>query len=210
MKPNLFRSISDSLAETFPLLPRIRRSFIGLLMFCILFFSIGLSESDGINIPVKSVLDGPYHNRTVTTYPSGVVKLGGQFKITNPVLMDRIFLPAVTTDLDMLALLFLAIVSIIFIWITPKLQTQHLFRKDISNAIRLLGYLLMLHGIMNIYRVIQYAPVRIETLTNHQFTSMRSFPIIQWAELYFALVVIALAGLYKRGMKLQQEQDLTV
>jgi hypothetical protein len=210
MNLHFIRSIYDSLGETFPLLPRIRRSFIGLLMFCILFLSIGLSESDGINMPVKSVLDGQYDNQIVATYPSGVVKLGGQFTITNPVFMDRIFLPAVTTDLDMLALLFIAIASIIVIWITPKLQTQHLFRKDISNAIRLLGYLIMLHGVLNIYRIIQYAPARIEALTNHQFTSMRSFPVMQWAELYFALVVIALAGLYKRGMKLQEEQDLTV
>src|SRR6187402_1540336 len=109
MNLHFIRSIFDSLGETFPLLPRIRRSFIGLLMLCILFLSIGLSESDGINMPVKSVLDGQYDNRIVATYPSGVVKLGGQFTIANPVLMDRIFLPSVTTDLDMLALLFLAI-----------------------------------------------------------------------------------------------------
>jgi hypothetical protein len=210
MKPNLFRSIYNSLGETFPILPRIRRSFIGLLMLCIIFLSIGLSESDSITMPVKSVFYGQYDNRIVATYPSGVVKLGGQFTIANPVLMDRIFLPSLAIDIDMLTLLFIAIASIIVIWITPKLQTQHLFRKDISNALRLLGYLIMLHGVISIYSIIQYIPARIESLTNHQFTSMRSYPIIQSAELYFALVVIALAGLYERGMKLQEEQDLTV
>jgi hypothetical protein len=210
MKPNLFRSIYDSLGEQFPLLPRVRRSFIGLLLFCILFFSIGFWNGNGITIPVKPVENGRFANQSIATYATGTVTLSGYFTITNPGVTEKILLPNQTTDVDLFTLLFLAIVSVIVILVTPKLFQQNLFRKDISNSIRLLGYLTIFHSTANILRTSYYAPLTIESLTNNEFTTHRGFPITSYAELYFALALIALAGVYKRGIKLQEEQDLTV
>jgi hypothetical protein len=68
----------------------------------------------------------------------------------------------------------------------------------------------MIHGVINIYRTVKYIPDKIELLTHHEFTSIRSFPIMIWAELYFSLVILAIAGMYQRGIQLQEEQDLTV
>jgi hypothetical protein len=210
MKPNLFRSINDALAEKFPLLPRIRRSFYGLLMFCCVFLAIGISP-ESITIPVKPLEGGRYYNQPITIYQSSHVGLGGQFTITNPGFVDSLMLPNLTTDLDMITLIFLAIASIIIIIMVPKLHQQNLFRKDISNYIRLLGYLIIVHGVLSIYRGGYYVPLRIEALTNKEFTAQHhSFPLLFYAELYFALIVIALAGFYERGLKLQEEQDLTV
>jgi len=209
MKPNLFRSISGSLAQQFPLLPRIRRSFYGLLCFCCIFIVIGLSESEGLTIPVTPVKDGRFDKVPVARYLENTVT-GGQLTIKYPGIIDRIMLSDKTSDLDMVTLLFLAVASIIIIWIVPKLQQEHLFRKDISQAIRLLGYLLMLHGLFSIYRNVSYMPGKIESLTNNEFTSRVSVLLLTWAEFYFALVVIAISNVYKRGVKLQQEQDLTV
>jgi hypothetical protein len=205
-----FCSLTDKIAEKFPLLPRIRRSFWGLLLFCILFITIGISNNDGITLAVKPVEYSRYANQGVTSYHAGAVTLGGYFTISNPGLFDKIFLPESTSGLDLFTLLFMAIGSGIIIWMVPKLQQQNLFRKDISNAIGLLGYLLMLHGIISIYRMVSYAPHEIESLTRNEFTTQKTFPIMLWAELYFSLVVIALAHIYQRGMKLQEEQDLTV
>ncbi|MEO8174267.1 MAG: DUF2975 domain-containing protein [Sediminibacterium sp.] len=210
MKPNLFRSISNALAESFPILPRIRRSFIGLLMFCILFLSIGISQSNGITVPVKPMPTTKYANQQVAVYTHGVVSSAGQLNITHPGMIERILLPNLTTDLDMLTLLFLALASIIIILVVPKLQQQHLFRKDISNYIRALGYLVALHGLLTFYRNAVYAHQKIEALTNNEFTSFNPSALLIWTELYFSMVIIALAGLYRRGIKLQQEQDLTV
>jgi hypothetical protein len=67
-----------------------------------------------------------------------------------------------------------------------------------------------LHSTVNILRTSYYAPHTIETLTNNEFTTHKGFPITAYAELYFSLAIIAIAGMYKRGMKLQEEQDLTV
>jgi hypothetical protein len=211
MKPNLFRSISNALAESFPILSRIKRSFFGLLMFCIVFFLIGIGKSEGITVPVKPMPNTHYNNQQIATYAEGSVKLAGQFTITNPGIIESILMPNLTTDLDLLTLIFLAIASIVIILILPKLQDQNLFRKDISNYIRLLGYLLILHGFLTCYRTIFYAPDKIEMLTNNEFTSYgASVPLLIYAELYFSMVIIALAGFYQRCIKLQQEQDLTV
>jgi hypothetical protein len=94
--------------------------------------------------------------------------------------------------------------------IVPKVYQQNLFRKDISLAIRLLGYLAMVHAFVSIYTKFSYTPNTIEALTNNEFTCSPAIPFLICAEFYFALVIIALAGFYKRGIKLQEEQDLTV
>ena len=210
MKPNPFRSIYNALAEEFPLLPRIRRSFIGLLMMCIIFGLIGLTRTEGTTVSVKPAENGPYANRPVCDYEAGHVQLSGYFQITHPSFFQKLLLPDAVHSIDLFFLLFMAIGSIIIILIVPKLQQQNLFRKDISNSIRLLGYLIMLHGILSIYRITMYVPEQIEQLTNNEFTTSVPFPIFIWAELYFSLVVLALGSMYKRGIQLQEEQDLTV
>ena len=209
MNPNLFRSISNSLAEQFPLLPRIRRSFIGLLMFCCTLLLIGLTE-ENITVSVEPIENSPYAHHQITAYASGKVQLSGQLIIQHTNLLERLLLSDANSKFDFIALLFMAIGSVIIILIVPKLHQQNLFRKDISNSIRLSGYLLMLHGCLNIYRTLIYIPEKIELLTHHEFTSHRAFPILIGAELYFSLVVLALAGMYQRGIKLQEELDLTV
>lgn len=210
MKPNLFRSTSNSLAEQFPLLPRIRRSFIGLLLFCLLFLVIGIADNNTISVSVKPLENSSYFNQPVTTYEAGHITLNGQFIISHPTVIEKILLPDTDTGLDILTLLFLSVISLIIILFIPKLHQQNLFRKDISNGIRLLGYLIMFHGIFSIYRTIQYVPEKIKLLTHNEFTSIHNFPILIMAELYFSLIVIALGGMYQRGIKLQQEQDLTI
>lgn len=209
MNPNLFRSISNSLAEQFPLLPRIRRSFIGLLMFCCIFLWIGLS-GENITVSVEPIETSPYSHHQIVAYTSGKVQLSGQLTIQHTTLLERLLLSDAKDKFDFFTMLFLAMGSVIIILIIPKLHQQNLFRKDISHSIRLLGYLLMLHGCLSIYRALIYIPEKIELLTHHEFTGYRSFPIIVFAELYFSLIILALAGMYQRGIKLQEELDLTV
>lgn len=207
MKPHLFRSIYNALGERFPLLPRIRRSFWGLLMFCVMFLLVGLSN-DTISIQVKPTGGIHYKEQPVFQYPNAVVA-PGRLTISDPGFQEIILLQTFG-GVDMITLIFLAIGSIIIIWMAPKLYQQNLFRKDISNAIRAIGYLMILHGIASILRTNYYTPLITEKLTHNEFTSEVSFPIMVSAEWYFSLIVIALAGMYQRGMKLQEEQDLTV
>jgi hypothetical protein len=212
MKPNLFRSISNSLAESFPILPRIKQTFTGLLIFCIVFLLLGIIAGDGITVPVKPMPKSKYADVEVATYNTGSVSSIGDLHIPNPGILEKVLLSNFTTkELDMITPLFLAIASIIILLIVPKLQQGNLFRKDISNYIRVLGYLMAAHGFLIFYVIQFYAPSKIEAITNNEFTSFKpSFPLFLYAETYFSLVVIALAGFYQRGIKLQEEQDLTV
>ena len=210
MKPNLFHYISKSLADSFPILPRIRRSFIGLLFFCILALAVDLTEGEGLTIAIKPLKNGPYQNQPVTNYAAGTVHLQGSFTIYHPTIAQKFLFPGSLSGLDFGTLLFMMTVCILILLIVPKLQQQYIFRKDISHFIRILGYLMMLHGVFSIFRTVGYIPNEIERLTNAEFTSQHDFPILIWAELYVSLLVISLAGFYKKGIQLQEEQDLTV
>lgn len=210
MQPNLFRSISLSLAEQFPLLPRIRRSFIGLLLFCLLMLFLDLSGDKGISVNVQPTDTSPYLNRNITAYPGGTVHLQGQLTITHPTLTQTLLFPGNVTGLDIGTLLCLTVACVIIIFTVPKLGKQHLFRKDITDSFRLLGFLLMFHAIFSLYRTISYLPEEVEQLTNHAFTSIRHFPLMIWLELYVSLILLVTASLYKKGIRLQEEQDLTI
>lgn len=210
MNPNLFRSISRSLAESFPLLPRIRRSFWGLLLFCSIFLLLDLSADKGASVTIKPVNDTHYQNPTITKYPAGAIQTQGLFTLDHPTIVQRLLFPGPFTSIDFATLLFMCIASVIMIRIIPKLENQSVFREDITRYIRILGYLLMLHGIFTIYRTIEYIPREIERLTGQEYTGITHFPILIGAELYVSLVVLALAGFYKKGIELQKEQDLTI
>jgi hypothetical protein len=210
MKPNLFRSISNALAETFPLLPRIRRSFWGLLLFCALLMLLDLSSETGVSVVVKPITDSVTVVRPVVTYPSGNIQSQGLLTLDHPTLIQRLMFPGPFTDIDCVTLLCMGLASIIIILIVPKLQQHTVFRKDITMYIRMLGWLLIVHGIFSWYRIAIFLPTEIEKLTAEKYTAITHFPIIVAAELYVAMIVLALAGLYKKGIQLQEEQDLTV
>lgn len=210
MKPSLFRTTWAFLGETFPLLPRIRRSFWGLLLFSILLIISQFPGSDNLHVRIKPVEFGAFSNKTITTYVTGTVQLNGELILSHPTIWQRVMFTNAKTNLDIISLLFIAVISIIIIRITPKVFQSNLFRKDISRSIQLIGYLMILHAIVSIYRTMGYAPAEINRITHNEFTSFITFPILIWAEAYTALIVIAIGSAYKRGIQLQQEQDLTV
>lgn len=207
MKPSIFRSVSDALAESFPLLPRIRRSFFGLMLFSLLLMSMQISTSDHISFPVKQNNLDTTLNR-ISVYEKATISSGYQFTIDNPSLLERLLLPGEGPDL--VTLFVLVVISLIIVRAIPKLQQNNLFRKDISYSLRLLGYVLLAHGVFSLFSELQFIPGIVEQHTNNTFTSIRYFPIVTMAEMYFALVLMAWATIYKRGIKLQEEQDLTV
>lgn len=210
MAKTLFRSISDALSEQFPLLPRIRRSFWGLLLFCILLSSIGFSDSSGIAVPVKPKEGSAFFQQKTIGYENAELQTGGLLLINHPNWIERLLLPDSNTQADLLSLLFIAIASILIIVMVGKLQQPALFRKNISQLIRFLAWLVMLHGIISIYRNHAYLPARIETYTHQQFTASVAFPIMIWLELYISLIIFSLASLYEKSIQLQKEQDLTI
>ncbi|MBI2283419.1 MAG: DUF2975 domain-containing protein [Bacteroidetes bacterium] len=210
MKPTLFHFVSKSLAEQFPLLPRLWQNFIGLLLFCLILMILDYSGEPGITINVKPTDTSAYANKEITPYPGGTVYLQGQLKIAKPTLTQAFLFPGRFTGIDLVTLLCISAGCIIMIIALPKLQQQHLFRKDISSILRLLGFLILFHGVFFLFRTISYLPGEVERLTNHAFTCIRNFPLIIWIELYAGLILLATASIYKKAMQLQEEKDLTI
>ena len=208
MKPNLFRSINNALAERFPLLPRIRRSFYGLLSFSIVFLLL-LVTRENIHtavVPVKETLS----EKTVAFYGSDTIRLQGELIISNPTALQKVLLTDTTMDIDIISLIFMGVISIIIVRIIPKIYQQNLFRRDVSNSIKAIGYMMFLHVILRVLTNLWYAPGEIVRLTHNEFTTHRTFPVWLYAEGYTALLILAIGSAYKRGVLLQQEQDLTV
>jgi hypothetical protein len=210
MAKNLWEIFWGAWEKTFPLLPKIRSNFWGLLLFCGMFLAIQILGTERITVAVTAVKGNDYSTREITHYARGSIRLGGHLVIEDPSITERLLLNDILYEVDPVTLLFLMGASIIMIVIVPKVYQQNLFRKDISLAIRLLGYLAMVHAFVSIYTKFSYTPNTIEALTNNEFTCSPAIPFLICAEFYFALVIIALAGFYKRGIKLQEEQDLTV
>jgi hypothetical protein len=210
MAKNYFEVFLNAWEKSFPLLPKIRSNFWGLLLFCGMFLAIQLTQTEKMTVAVTAVKGNDYSTRQITHYTRGSIELGGHLVIKDPSIAERLLLNDIQYEVNPVTLLLLMIASVIMIVIVPKVYQQNLFRKDISLAIRLLGYLTMIHALVNFYIRFTYTPKTIEALTNHEFTLSPAIPFLICAEFYFALVILALAGFYKRGIKLQQEQDLTV
>lgn len=210
MKPNLFRSIANNLFVKDAFYKKIRRYFIGLLSLYTLLGLAGRVSPDGLEITVQPSTQSILLNQPVARYQLVSLTQAGQLHISNPTLLQLTLFPDKFLGIDLITLLCICIGCILIIFIIPKLQQKMVFRKDISTLIRVLGFLILFHAIFSVYRLVEYLPNEIGILTNHEFVPVRNFPIYAMAEAYISLVVMAVSYMYKNGIQLQQELDLTV
>jgi|GEM_PF-6719055 len=168
---------------------------------------IDLGDDQGMHIAVKAADTSSAAARPVAVYAQGKI-FAGNLVIQHPTPAQRFFLNG-RSGTSLFTLMLIAAASIIVIVMTPKFNDQNLFRKDASGLIRILGYLVIFHGIaltfLNTYeyRIVQEA-------TQQTFNPLSRFPILLWGEMYAGFVIVAIATWYRRGVQLQQEQDLTV
>ena len=114
MKPNLFRSIFNALAEEIHLFPYIRQSFFGLFLFALLFILIGYT-GENLKISVQPTESSSINKKMITNYGSDTVLLRGQLVITDPSISQKLILSNSSVDIDLLTLIFICIISIIMI-----------------------------------------------------------------------------------------------
>jgi len=210
MKPNLFRSIANNLFVKDAFYKKIRRYFIGLLSLYTLMGLAGRVSPDGLEITVQPNTQSILLNQPVARYKLVSLTQAAQLHISNPNLLQLTLFPDKFLGIDMITLLCICIGCILIILIIAKLQQKEVFRKDISTLIRVLGFLILFHAIFSVYRLVEYIPNEIGILTNHEFVPVRNFPIYTMAEAYISLVVMAVSYMYKSGMKLKEEQSLTI
>jgi hypothetical protein len=208
MKRSFFSYFVEAYGNAYPFAPRVRRSLWGLIAFCVLCILIH-HTNDEIRVAVSPVPGSAYDTKQLAIYPGAVVFTSGSLLIKDPTIMQRLFFKDIFADCELFTLIGIIIASLFIIRMTPKKKGEDLFRKDISKSLYILGSLIILHTLIILYARI-YAAGQVEELTNHTFTIAGSFQLLIYAEAYAGFIVIAMGTWYKRGVKLQQEQDLIV
>ncbi|TSA59379.1 MAG: DUF2975 domain-containing protein [Sediminibacterium sp.] len=170
----------------------------------------GRFRPDGIEVLVQPNSQMMVAQKDVTVYPACTLKLIGVLHISHPTVLQQALFPDTVLGIDLITLLCICLGCILIVLIIPKLNENNLFRNDISLLIIILGYLIIFHSVFSIYRMVAYIPNEIAMLTNHEYVTQNKFPIFVFAEAYMGLLVIAISYMFKRGLQLQEELDLTV
>jgi hypothetical protein len=204
---SLLGAIRKNIGYTFPYAPRIRRSFIGLIGFCIL--TILVTQQDEFTIWVVPNPDAIEVQKIADSYNAHTLAPGGRVVITDPGLFQHLFIRNNESGANLFTLIMIMIGSAIIAFMMPKMTSQLLFRKDVSGYIQVLGILIIVHALVTMFCTIEIRKY-VKELTHGQFTTPALFPVLLFAEMYMGLVVMAVGAWYKRGVKLQQEQDLTI
>ncbi len=210
MKPNLFRSIANNIIKKDALNRKIKRYFFGLMVLYIILGLFGRFKPDGIEVLVQPNSQMRVAQKDITVYPACTLKQIGALHISHPTVLQQALFPDTVLGIDLITLLCICLGCILIVLIIPKLNENNLFRNDISLLIRILGYLIIFHSVFSIYRMVAYIPNEIAILTNHEYVTQNKFPIFVYAEAYMGLLVIAISYMFKRGLQLQEELDLTV
>ena len=210
MKPNLFRSIANNIIKKDAFNRKIKRYFFGLMVLYIILGLFGRFKPDGIEVLVQPNSQMMVAQKDVTAYPACTLKQIGVLHISHPTILQQALFPDTVLGIDLITLLCICLGCILIVLIIPKLNENNLFRNDISILIRILGYLIIFHSVFNIYRMVAYIPNEIAILTNHEYVTQNKFPIFVFAEAYMGLLVIAISYMFKRGLQIQEELDLTV
>jgi len=148
---------------------------------------------------------------TITVYSNATATLkAGSLVVNNPDLITLLFSDP-GGRASFFTLLVLAIFSMIVIIICPKLSDQHLFRKDISRSIRWMGSLVILDAVIFEFFAKRHINQLVVAITNNQYEwSKRGFNTMVLAEAYIGVVIFAAGVLYHKGVKMREEQDLTI
>jgi hypothetical protein len=200
-------AIWKSIGYTFPYAPRIKRSFIGLIGFCIL--GILVTQQDEFVISVVPNPNFTGVQNIADSYNGNTLLPGGMFVIKDPGIFQHLFLRNTESGTNLFTLIMIMTGSAIIAFMMPKMTSQLLFRKDVSGYIKALGVLINVHALVTMFYTLEIRSY-VKDLTNGQFTTPGQFPVLLFAEMYMGLVVMAVGTWYKRAFTLQQEQDLTV
>jgi hypothetical protein len=202
--PSLIGYLWKNIKSIFaPSVGQIRNGFIGLLAFIAL--DLGTRDWHQVMINVaptdKSV-------SLVTQYANGASVQAGTLTIERPNLVTLLFARPSAGRVPLFTLLMM-IAAIVVVLTSPKLPDDHLFRKDISRSIILIGRLVLLHWLVTTYGESGVNTV-VRSITNDQYKTARDFNILNFAQLYIGLVIMVAGRWYQKGVSMRKEQDLTI
>ena len=188
---------------------QLKSNFWALLVISLLFLFMKLNSDGSITVSVKP-------NTLNTDYSSPVAIFGsnkiyaGRLTIEHPTLIQKLFLPDELSLSDSFTLLGIIICSGLMIVLIPKIKEPNIFRKDLTRILYILAIGIILYSFLSVVKDDVYVDKEIKFLTNNQFTNQAASPFLYMLFAYIGFIIIRSIKIYKRGLQLQQEQDLTV
>lgn len=189
---------------------RIKLGAWTILVFCSIMAIGALAGGTDVSVPVKPSSHYPSYDQPLKNYSNTEIKIAGEFKIKEPVFLQKLLLPNSFIEFDVLGCLLLITLSIIVLKLLPHVHSQGLLKKDISPWIRSIGWTLIIFFFLDIFRIFFYAMPEIDRITNHEFIFRRSGYILFPLQFYTGLGILWVSRLYKNAFRLKQEQELTI
>lgn len=189
---------------------RIKFSAWTIIIFCSLLAIMTLNDDSKITVPVQPTLESSYYDSNYKAYSSGVIKISGNFIITNTSFLQRLLIPTQFLEFDILSCLLLIVLSAIILKLLPHVHSQVLFKTDISRWIQYIGWSLMIFWVLDTVRIFFYAIPEIKKLTNNEFMFRRTGYLMFPLQFWLGIGILWVGRLYKNAFRLKQEQELTI
>jgi Protein of unknown function (DUF2975) len=175
-----------------------------------IFFSIAVFVFDDVTIelPVKPKTLNHSFQHTLIVGNNFEVETMGNLIIKKPSIVQLMSLPNLSYGFDLSNGLLVALVGIQLLKLLSKIEGKRLFSVDISNQLKWIAiFLFSVYLFDRIKWGFAYKAVTI--ITENAFTINKSSGVLV-LELWISILLLWLSVAFKRGYKLQQEQDLTV
>ena len=165
-------------------------------------------ENSSIRLNVRPSLDSKLYDEPIDSFANSKLYLAGSLEISEPGIKERILIPQDFLIFDGLTNILLIGLSILFLRLLNKLEENKGFRTEISRILRIGGISLMVYGILFPLRNAYTSDV-VKELTGGQYI-YNSFSQIQHLAMIIGILLVWFSRIYKKGMELQQEKDLTI
>lgn len=189
---------------------RIKIGAWSFIIFGTIIIIASLSSDISISVPVRPVFDYPQYDTVISSYGDNSIKLTGNLEIAKASFTQKLLLPSVFLDLDILNGLLLIIMSILVLRLLPYIHSTVLFQTDISNRIRSIGLTLMIFWVLDVLRIFSYTIPEISRLTANQFIYHTGSFIFVPVPFWLGITVLWISRIYKNAFNLKQEQQLTI
>ncbi|MEO6612021.1 MAG: DUF2975 domain-containing protein [Chitinophagaceae bacterium] len=183
---------------------------ISFLFIVLSVFFIGytlISKNSILEINVKPASNTRLSEQPLATYGSNTVLAEGKLVIKNPSLAQKLMYPD-NDDLDLLSNLVILVVAISIFMISNKINVSDPFKNNISKYLTVIGLAFISYFLLNKIRL-YIIKGDILSMTNDEFTIIKNNSTATLT-MWMGILILCIRLILRKGLLLQQEQDLTV
>lgn len=169
-----------------------------------------LMGEDSISVPVQPTFNFTNYDSSFAKYGENAIRLSGKLEIVHPTLTQKMLLPVSLLEMDVLNCLLIITMAILILRLLPHIHSTVLFQKDISPAIRSIGFTLIIFWLLDLLRIFYFTIPEISRLTNNQFIYQKNSFMFIPVPFWLGLAVLWIGKVYKNAFTLRKEQELTI